>query len=183
MRSRLDDFSSKTHMETDPSIRGGGATEFQTSLAHTTHAKSRNWELALDLTPGVILCDSFLLFVRVGVGFNQFSVNSTATFNYTDNNTNTVTPADIALASNFAGSKKRAGLRLGLGAAHYIGDDLVLTLNYIYTDFGKISTGDTIEVPQPIVPLLPFKTHFNPGSTTWLKRQSLMIGLNYYFAL
>jgi opacity protein-like surface antigen len=163
---------------------------FSSTLNLDAKAKLRKWEWTADFTPGVVPCDGLLVFGRIGVAWNQLHLDTNTVFNYVDNlfdfngspfTTNNNVTIPLALSQK----KNRSALRLGVGIAHYISDNFVLSANYIYTDYGKVCVTDSTSIPiiVDVVSVGPTTVLGSLPSTTnvhvW--RQSITIGLNYYF--
>ena len=181
---------------------------YSASLSLKSQAKLRNFEWTLDFTPGVILCDSFLFYGRIGAALNRAQLNAATKFCYQDFEfSENVHQKTSHLCLN--NPKKQGALRLGFGFSHYITDDLVLNANYVYTNYGTvrvsgishISTIDNGPTSNPrnqrshseldASSSLPNALSSQPETDEReflisetkvnVRRQSLMIGLNYYF--
>lgn len=162
----------------------GGFGAFQDSLDTNTILKKRTVEFTLDFTPGVLLTHYFLLYGRVGITTNRTTLQSSSQFDYSDNITffgAHTNAANLLLSKN----KNNPGLRLGAGLAHYINDNLVLNINYIYTYYGKILASSATTVPA-LTPATDGANAVPDGlkstSSIKLKSQMFMLGINYYFS-
>lgn len=144
---------------------------FTSTITQQTSVSANSGEIGLDLKPGALLSDDLLLYRRIGVAFNRLNIATNTISTRSDIETTT-----FASASQ---SKNVTGLRLGIGMEHKITKYLSLTGDYIYTDYGSISTraggvnssmdGTTIAVVGNTV----------SGS---LRSHAIMIGLTYHFA-
>ena len=176
------------------------------TLNETIRTSLRKWEWTADLTPGFVLCDNFLIFGRVGVAFNETRLNTCTTLdNFNNGNGNFVvvgTNSPGIETLSLSERKNRGGLRLGIGLSNYICEDLVLTANYVYTNYGKVSVFGLENITNsPVNPafnqiaaqasaaaavpgqaIATVNSFFLRGDTkVKLQRQFITLGLNYYF--
>ena len=164
----------KGKFNSNSSANDGAGSFFNATLQIDARGKLRSWEYVADLTPGVLLCDTFLLFVRVGVAVNRIRLDTNTTFQYTDS-----ILTNVNLQMPLSAKKRRAALRLGVGVAHYIADNLILNVNYTYTYYGKITVSGIRNVPD--LGNGAVANGFTSSTTAKFNRQAFMIGLNYYF--
>lgn len=152
------------------------------SLNTNLNIKKRWFEFAVDLTPGVLVAEHFLLLSRIGLSFNKIKFNSSTQFNYSDIIIATGSHSNQALL-DLSTHKNHVGLRLGLGLSHYIWDNLILNANYIYTYYGNVNTSNVATIP--VVPnavrsrIAP--NGFKADNHVKMQSHAVMLGLNYYF--
>ena len=163
-------------------------TFFTSNLTQEVRAKLNNWEWTADLTPGVLLCDTYLLYGRVGVAFNRIKLDTSTNFLYNDlqfpldsSGTAIPTPTTVNVCLPGSASKKRAALRLGVGIASYIADNFVLSFNYTYTDYGKVSVTSATSIHLPGVAVERVMQGLYSDTKIRIMRQNFTVGLNYYF--
>ena len=160
---------------------GSGGSNSTASLGTSVKASLRKWEWTADVTPGVLFCDTFLVFGRVGIGFNRTRLqgDSALTSVSSDQTNNPNVSVPLSASTN----QIRASWRLGLGLSNYISDNLVLTVNYVYTNYGKVTlTGNSL-VAIPLGGGMSGTTNalLNTTVSTRVQRHAVLIGLNYYF--
>ena len=156
-----------------------GTPRMMGDLTVNSKLKVKKWEWTADLMPGVLLCDSFLLFGRVGVTYNKMNLQTNSLFHITS--ATNLPPFDLSFPLLSSSNKNRAALRLGLGLSHYISDNIVLNANYIYTYYGKVDLiGETpITIPQGARQLIT--RGLNSNANIRVQRYAFTLGLNYYF--
>ena len=168
-RNGLHFNSSETHQD----IRNVVLTppEFKTRLSQFVEAKTRNWELTLDLLPGYLACDTLLLYGRIGVGFNRLSMTSGTTLDYRDSH------AIFNNSTSFPLSNTRSHkvLRLGLGLAHYFSENWVIKADYIFVSYSQLrhDNSNRLVNTSPIFHNQPFAV----SARGKMYRQSFLIGI------
>ncbi len=88
-----------------------------------------------------------LLFIRLGIAFNNLSLNSDTT-TYTDG---TIVPGTKSL--NYSSSKFLVGFRAGAGLEQKLTPSLAVRADYAYTYYGKISTNGS-NYSSPLGPII-----------------------------
>ena len=130
-----------------------------------------NGLFAVDFVPGFVLCDTFLLFGKIGVTGTRYRLQSDSFFNVEGLRTREFERLSVPLSK----LKNKYALHLGLGLAHYIADDFVLTVNYGYANFGNVIASGFVG---------PFAEGIGTQTSTFkarLRQETIMLGLNYYF--
>ena len=169
---------------------------YVTTLEGSARAHTRKWEWTADLTPGVVLCDSFLLFGRIGVAANRVKLCSENSWDYSRariEGEDEHARVGHATAEN-GRSKNKGALRLGLGLAHYISDCLVLNANYVYTTYGstcgfgtadtqvrRVREDDNAAVAAEERKRDVTRDGLKAASRAKVHKQTVTVGLNYYF--
>ncbi len=160
------------------------------SLTTRTKANLNNGEFGIDLRPGVLLLGNHtLLYGRVGVAFNKLHLNSDNDFSFTFLGSDPPITTDSFLSESQ--TKSVSALRLGLGLESYICKNLALTVDYIYTSYGKINASNTGDVTTVIEggPTLAQSSSdtfvvsdglVNQSSAN-LNTQTVTLGIKYYF--
>lgn len=160
-------------------------------LSTNSTASLNNTEYGIDFRPGYVWCKDTLFYGRIGAAFNRATIHqrNTLVVNYPD--ADITTPLVSTLNTNR--NKNVVGLRLGLGVEqHVICQNLTVSLDYVYTDYGSIDTSgiDNVNSLGPIV----FLTHHQGVRTTRfttrtftgdnkakLSSNALFLGVKYYF--
>lgn len=152
------------------------------SLATNTQVKLNNGEFGVDFRPGYLVAPNTLLYGRIGAAFNKISL--------TTNNTYVVAGSKEGEGSYsytstlpVTNTKNALGLRLGLGAEHYLGNNFALTFDYIYTYYGKVTasnTGNTTGADDTGSAVIT-TGGFTGQSSTKVSTQAAMLGIKYYF--
>ena len=163
-----DSFDSNTQMKFE------GEGTFDASLRMNVRSSLRKWEWTADFTPGVVVCDTFLLYGRIGYAANRAQFTADTEFHYFDTERN-----HARFFSPLTGHKKKGGVRVGGGISHYICENVSLNANYVLTFYGKVEDFDP---RAKLKAIQGFELdNFSNNATAWLKRQSFLLGLNYYF--
>lgn len=77
--------------------------------------------------------------------------------------------------------KNVTGLRLGLGLEENLGNHLALNVDYIYTNYGKVSTSTVATINGvDAIPILP--NGFVANAHSDVTSHAMLIGLTYYFS-
>ena len=111
-----------------------------TALMGTSHTQSSvslgNNEFDIDLKPGILIKDNFLVYARVGIAFNKLEITNFGEW------TETVDENDVTLDTSASShnSQNKVGFRIGAGTEYLLAEQLGITLDYIYTDYGSIKT-------------------------------------------
>jgi len=95
----------------------------------------RGNEFDIDLKPGLLIRKNFLVYARGGAAFNKLEIDNSGTWTVNDDAGEIVTAQDSS-----SHSKNVVGIRVGAGAEYLLTDALGVSLDYIYTTYGKIST-------------------------------------------
>lgn len=146
----------------------------------------------MDLRPGILLSPDTLLYGRVGAAFNTLKITSDSinmgsyVFPVFFNRSLQLNTASALVASD---SKDVTGLRLGAGLEQYLGYNIAIEADYIYTNYGDInvnSIGNSIggeiilgEGDDLIPHTIPggFVNHTKVDVTS----NAALVGLTYYF--
>ena len=134
------------------------------SMISSTQVKFSPLGGGIDLSPGLQLSPSTLLFGTVGLDLQSANVTSTML------NQNPSTHQFLARTS----ASKHAflnGLRLGLGVSSFITSSLALKFSYLYTNYGS----ETLSATNPAYGDENLQSHIK------LADNSLMLGVAYYF--
>lgn len=134
-------------------------------------------EFAIDLKPGILLSPVVLLYGRIGKSFNEIKLATNATFIVNLIPDPSMNQTFILATNN---RENFEGYRLGGGLEAKLTPNWSIALDYIYTDYGKISTAgtkDTIDSPATTV----FPQGFKTFATTDISSQTTLFDVNYYF--
>lgn len=149
-------------------------------LFTNTSASLDSAEFGADLRPGFFINKNTLLYGRLGVALNQLKVSSNDQLAF----------ADIFFTGSVANSflpisnkKEVWGLRLGAGLEEYLGNNISVNADYIYTNYSSISVtgiGSTLgfDTDADLV-LTPngFVNHVHAN----LAAQAITAGITYHF--
>jgi len=159
-----------------PSINAG-------YLSSQTDVNLSNLQYALDLRPGFVSRFEALFYGRIGVGFTRVNLNN-------NNLLDTGIPAGFAtLATQFnlpvSTHKYMNGLRLGLGAEKHLNKQFSVFVDYVHTNYGRISlngirTASVLSVPFFNSYTVPSSTFTSQASAS-LSTNQLEFGARYYF--
>lgn len=142
-------------------------TEMGTTAIHDKVSLRKN-ELIIDLKPGVTFKDTFLVYARVGAAFNKLLLKSAGSWTQQGGEIDIPTGAQIQPLSYIASffqpeeafgcskeSSHKVGIRVGVGAEYLLTQQLGVSVDYIYTDYGNVSTYSTGEAHAVISPDTP----------------------------
>jgi len=161
--------------------------DFQ-SLTTTSQAKLNDEEFGVDLQPGYLFDTHTMLYGRIGVAFDKLTLSSNSNFLFTSTYLEPPTyPEIITYHSPLATSKTKdvTALRLGLGVEHGVGNNLSITADYIYTDYGKVNTSGIADATaihsEPTYTSYTTANGLVGHASAHLATQALMVGLKYTF--
>jgi opacity protein-like surface antigen len=132
----------------------------------------------VDFRPGYLIDSNTLVYGRIGAVVNRETINSNDVFSFDDLQGEIITNNVL----NASRTRDVVGVRFGLGAERRINSNLSATIDYVYTDYGRVSArgvGDintTVDGDPDTVP----GGFLNNASGT-LATQALMVGLKYNF--
>lgn len=135
------------------------------------------FEVDGDIRIGRIVNENIMLFARLGAGFTRLSIDSYNTLTIHDVNG---LPTSSINALNMSREQNILGFRAGVGGEYFISKNMTASLDYIFTWYGS----NTLKGSENIINTFdgtPTKTFTNDTSMK-IYAQSLMLGLNYYFA-
>jgi len=155
-------------------------------IATQVRTRLRPWELGADIRPGIFLTDTFLLFGKIGVAFNELSVKTMTTYTTAASDSfNPLVPV-FALPVNAQVTENRqafTGLRLGLGVEKEILPNLLLRSQYAYTRYRKVQTGGgnfmSNFVGAPVNSVV--NSTITTSSSTKVRSHAVMMGLSYFW--
>ena len=143
-------------------------TRTETSLDHVG--------FGVDFRPGYLIDNNTLVYGRIGAVVNRETINSNDVFSFDD------LQADVITNNVLNASRTRdvVGIRFGLGAERRINQNLSATVDYVYTDYGRVNAGAVGDVnttddgsPETVT------GGFINNASGRLATQTLMIGLKY----
>lgn len=112
------------------------------------------------------------------MAFNELHLTSKSNFAYSDDSIGPSVPLVNSLLTS-SETKDVVGLRLGIGLEQELFDDLSWTIDYIFTDYGKVDVfgqGDTTSNNDSVT-----SGGLTQDSSVRVNTQSLMLGIKYYF--
>ena len=112
------------------------------SLDNATKVKLNTVELDVDGNVGVALSSKALLTSIIGAAFNTIRLDASTTATWNDLNIPQTFSGTIFMHSR----KSVVGLRLGAKLTSFISDHIALGLEYIWTDYGRISASGNMVV-------------------------------------
>ncbi|MDX2164165.1 MAG: outer membrane beta-barrel protein [Gammaproteobacteria bacterium] len=152
------------------------------TLSTNTTASLDHIGFGVDFRPGYLLDSRTLVYGRVGLAFNRETIDAKNTFTFYN------IPDDITTNNTLNTSKTRdtIGIRLGFGAERRINSKLAVTVDYVYTDYGRVKVfgmGDvTTDYPGDMLITSTVTNGFVNSSNGSLVTQTLMFGLKYNIA-
>lgn len=126
-----------------------------------------DFELALDLKPGVYFYKHTLLYARVGVGMNELTLEQKADASNTDTHQ--------TIQNHHSTSEDVYPWRVGIGIERRFHEDFSVALDYVYTQYENISQSH-----HAISEELEDSTLDSSSSASDISRQTIMLGFNYY---
>lgn len=118
----------------DENIATSGLNE---NIRYNTIISLNKAEAAIDLTPGIALNSDTLLYFRVGAAFNKIRLNGAETAS----DSSGAAPLEGAALTFSRTIGATSFLRLGAGVQYNLLSNLSLRFDYIYTNYGSISSG------------------------------------------
>ncbi len=144
-------------------------------------------ELDLELKPGILLLDNFLIYARAGVVFSELKINSTGEWSQITE-VEGFDPVELATSASTSNNESVVGFRVGVGLEYLFTEHLGVSLDYIFTDYGDVSTvtegkitGDPADspLPPPIADLNHIHGLYAPEVS--VTTHAVMAGLVYHF--
>jgi opacity protein-like surface antigen len=152
------------------------------SLVTDTSVEIENPDVILDLRPGILLAKNFLFYGRLGVAFNEISLEQTAATTFTD---------DVGNVEHLSASDSTednvAGLRVGLGLEYKLTRNLGLVMDYVFTDYGTITNTLNQTMVSTKKEFLaqaaanPFNSQAIVNSEVHVYKNTGTVGVNWYF--
>lgn len=116
--------------------------ELVTTTLQTRNRISTSSELGEDLRLGFLLDCNTLLYGRIGLAYNKLELTSASIFNMISFDA----PSGSTNISNSSLSgfkeEKMFGTRVGGGLEEYLGENLSVSVDYIYTNYGRLSVNE-----------------------------------------
>jgi opacity protein-like surface antigen len=125
----------------------------------------------ITLRPGFLITPSLLLYAQLGAEKAQINTNTTTTFENVPGQTGTVYSIESQTSDN------QLGYRAGLGIEEHATNHLSVRVEYLFTDFGTVSSSNSAPVTGHLVlstSSISESTHFSPYM------HSVMLGVSYY---
>jgi opacity protein-like surface antigen len=135
-------------------------------------------EFNLDLKPGWLFKNNFLVYARLGLAVNELTIENSGTWTNLSSSYYDPPPPPLIVSDSSKESKTAYGIRLGLGAEYLLMQHLGLTLDYTYTDYGRIST-----IAQAGNSDFDYQTNIDgyDAPDVGIFTQTLMLGLLYHW--
>ncbi len=149
------------------------------TINSSNHAKAslRGSELDLDFKPGILLDENFLIYVRVGAAFNELEIQSSSAWSLHDE-----LGFDHPSASDHSSeSNNVTGLRLGAGLEYLITEEIGVSIDYVYTDYGDIKTSTSGFDKMTSTDGYESSISGNAKSKIEVVTNTLMAGVTYHF--
>jgi opacity protein-like surface antigen len=154
-----------------------GRDEFGGYNSVMAKATLQGSEVDVDIKPGYIVNDNFLIYARIGAAFNRLKMESSGDWYETSINQD-VDFASEAYDSNST-SKNVVGIRLGAGMEYLVTEHFGISVDYLYTDYGTVhSSVSASDIDEG------FYQHISNGSNyseVHVTTQTAMLGLLYHF--
>jgi len=148
-------------------------------------------EFDIDLKPGVLISKNFVLYGRLGVAFTRLnircsgvwteggsenSVNLQGTSSHS--NPNSGTPFVLGTTDSSHHSQSTVGFRVGVGAEYLISQQWGISIDYIFTSYGKIKT----RIENQTSGFFDFNQVYGVYSPeVKITTQTLMVGIVFHF--
>jgi opacity protein-like surface antigen len=145
-------------------------------------------EFNLDLRPGWLFNDNFLIYARVGLAINELSIENSGTWsNLSSSYPYYPIPYTLTVDDSSKQSETAWGIRLGLGGEYLVTENLGISLDYIYTNYGSISTSaEASGSTHPIFIIDPtispyYSVHGIDAPDVSVSTQTVMLGLLWHW--
>lgn len=106
-----------------------------TSLIKTKASLSRN-EINIDLKPGILILKNLVFYARAGVAFTRLKITNSGAWTEVAGENG----IELETAASSYKNKGTVGFRVGGGTEYLITKYLGISLDYIYSNYGKIKT-------------------------------------------
>lgn len=145
---------------------------------------------------GYVVAPTTMVYGKIGASWANIKVSNSTTavnnFNVTNGLGTTFVNVNTVATGSSSSSNTSAGLLLGIGAEHFIYQDIVsLNVEYDYTNYGTVNTGPvplfastTVTVNGNVVPGTPTPARQLPVTTQASGSASVdefLAGINFYF--
>ena len=145
--------------------------------------KLQRWEGGADLRPGVFLTPCALLYARIGVGYNRWSIHSRLNALLTQKITFNQFQAQgvstsLASAANRNKNKKTGTLRLGMGLEQNLCENITIRADYVSTSYRSIKVKHTYPMTDGNGNTATFT---NTNKISSMFNNSVMLGMSYYW--
>ena len=162
---------SRTYLET---LEADGSTLSGSAHAHTK-LSINSCEFDADLKPGILICPNFLVYALAGVAVTEFKLDN---FGRWTEEGSEVAPLELVASASSHHSKTVTGFRAGAGMEYLFNNCFGISLDYIFTDYGKIRAVSIAENASIPTWNLVYGIHAPEISVT---THSLKAGLVYHY--
>ncbi|NNM59093.1 MAG: outer membrane beta-barrel protein [Legionellales bacterium] len=125
----------------------------------------------ITLRPGYLLTPSLLLYAQLGVEKAQINTNTLTTFE------NVPTQSDNVYTIQSGSNGSQLGYRAGIGIEDHPSEHLSVRVEYLFTDFGSVSSENEIPVTGHLI--LPTSA-MNQSANFTTYFHSVLLGVSYY---
>lgn len=189
----LDPFGSSLHLNQLGTANYDFTNLFADTISNTilsTKSKlSTSSEFGIDLRPGIFIDNNTLLYGRIGFSYDEIKLKSSSSFNVATSS-NILFPTSLSSFSVLSTSEEqnKFGLRIGGGIEEYLGYNISLTADYIYTDYGHLATNGIGPVNGNALPLLVVVPVVNPTGfvkhdSVNVSTQQVTLGIIYHLSI
>ncbi len=160
----------RTYLEV---LEADGSTLSGSAYTHTK-LSINSCEFDADLKPGILICPNFLVYALAGVAVTEFKMDN---FGSWTEEGSEIAPLELLASSSSHHCKTVTGFRAGAGMEYLFNDCLGISLDYIFTDYGKIRA---VSIAKASIPdwNLVYGIHAPEISVT---THSLKAGLVYHY--
>ncbi len=160
-------------LSTDEAIVSAGSTPIETNISASIQTNLNTVEFAIDFRPGVLLTTDTMLYGRVGITHNKFSIASRISYSFT----NPDLDEDGALVVTQIHKKRMFPFRFGIGLERRFANYYSLRVDYVYTPYNQVLLAGNL---ASVIPGTSATTYQNLSNAK-ISSNTLSLGLSYYW--
>jgi opacity protein-like surface antigen len=141
-------------------------------------------EFNVDMKPGWLITKNILTYARVGLALNNIDIDSHASWTTINTDPLGGYPAPYTLSAHGSSHESNTayGIRLGLGAEFLVTEHLGLTVDYIYSYYGTVTTASANDASTALVgPPQYYDIGGTDAPVVTVSTQTAMLGLLYHW--